>query len=465
MQESSANVKCQYFAAFVVNMLSAGYGVTAGWASPSLILLTSDETPLQSGQITMDEASAVAALTSLGGLIGNIFFGWITSKFGRKNPLVFMTIPTIISWLLILYGQNVFHLYASRILSGFVGGGIFVIVPAFLSEIAVDRVRGVLGSMLTLTCNVGILLAFIFGKYLDYFATPKIVIALTVACAILLFFLHESPSVLIKANKTLEAEKSIKFYQNLNVNNDKDFKHLQSEMNRLQNTIANVNEDKTSDNSFKWSDLTVAPGKNAMMIGIVLVLLNQFCGCVAMLNYTAKIFKDAGSNMDPNMSAIVVGIIQLIGSYVTTNLVDRAGRKFLYVVSSIGIALGLITLGTYMMLKTSGYNVEIFNWVPITSFSFVIFIGSWGVLTLPFLVISEIMPEKLKNFGPSFCMIILWSSQFLVVKYLPLLTDTLGFHYTLFIFAGVCLFGAMFIIASMPETKGRSYDEIMKMLR
>lgn len=209
--------------------------------------------------------------------------------------------------------------------------------------------------MLPLTCNVGVLLAFLFGNYLEFFATPKIVIALTAVCAFLLFSLPESPSVLIKQKKTSvsnntsivlrvkiskiynfmfiqqsilqEAEKSIQFYQNLNVSNDRDFKYLQTEINRLQYMVANCNEDKTSDNSFKWSELFVAPGKKAMLIGIVLVLLNQFCGCIAMLNYTAKIFKDAGSNMDPNMSAIVVGFIQLIGSYVASVFVDRAGRK------------------------------------------------------------------------------------------------------------------------------------------
>lgn len=98
-------------------------------------------------------------------------------------------------------------------------------------------------------------------------------------------------------------------------------------MSKLKNTVGSVTEEKTNENTFKWSDLTVAPGKKAMLIGLVLALLNQFCGCFAMLNYTAKIFEDAGSSMSPNTAAIVVGIIQIIGSYMPTLLVDRAGRK------------------------------------------------------------------------------------------------------------------------------------------
>lgn len=141
-------------------MLLLGYGVTCGWASPSIILLTSDETPLPSGKISMDEASWIASLICVGGLIGNIMFGFITSKFGRKIPLIFITIPTIVSgfhfsinlklilkldyfyqfgWLLVLFAQNIYYLYAARLLNGFVGGGFYTIVPQFLSEIAVDR--------------------------------------------------------------------------------------------------------------------------------------------------------------------------------------------------------------------------------------------------------------------------------------------------------------------------------------
>lgn len=77
-------------------MLTMGYGVTCGWASPNIALLTSNDSPLPSGKITMEQASWIASLICFGGLIGNIFFGFITAKFGRKIPLIFMSIPTIV---------------------------------------------------------------------------------------------------------------------------------------------------------------------------------------------------------------------------------------------------------------------------------------------------------------------------------------------------------------------------------
>lgn len=264
---------------------------------------------------------------------------------------------------------------------------------------------------------------------------------------------------------------------------------LQIEMNKLRCSFGSSKTEACSKNSLKWSDLTTGLGRKALTIGIVLAALNQFCGCFAMLNYTANIFKEAGSNMSPNLAAILVGVIQLVGSYAATVLVDRAGRKvnelsfkfsfdcrtkssgtffrffqFLFIASTVGTALGLTTLGVYMMFKSWHYSVEAFNWVPIASFSFVIFIASWAILTLPFLVISEIMPEKLKGFGVSFCMTLLWIFAFIILKYLPLLIESLTFHGSMFAFAGVCVSSALFIVFRMPETKGKSYEEIMSLL-
>lgn len=112
-----------------------------------------------------------------------------------------------------------------------------------------------------------------------------------------------------------------------------------------------------------------------------------------MLNYTSTIFLEAGSDIG-NFAAIIVGLIQLAGAYVATMLVERAGRKFLLSFSATGTGLGLCTLGGYTLLKSIGYSLDGLSWLPIASFSFCIFIASWGVLTLPFMVIAEIMPEK-----------------------------------------------------------------------
>lgn len=99
----------------------------------------SKKSPLPSGKITWDEVIFMIILIPVGGLIGSILIGFLTSCFGRKNVIILLTIPQIVGWLLILFAQNVNYLNGAQILLGIVGGGIFVTIPQFLSEIAADR--------------------------------------------------------------------------------------------------------------------------------------------------------------------------------------------------------------------------------------------------------------------------------------------------------------------------------------
>lgn len=131
-----------------------------------------------------------------------------------------------------------------------------------------------------------------------------------------------------------------------------------------------------------------------------------------MINYTATIFAESGTDLTPTMAAIAMGFIQLMGTYFSTLLVDRTGRKvtffriflcftlskrqcqFLLTFSAFGTGLSLLVLGLYTYLKSLGVNVDGLGWIPVVSFGLVLFIASCGVLPLPFVVISEIIPEK-----------------------------------------------------------------------
>lgn len=131
----------------------------------------------------------------------------------------------------------------------------------------------------------------------------------------------------------------------------------------------------------------------------------------------------------------------------------------------IGSVIGFGALGTYMMLKTWNYPVDIYPWIPIVSFSFIVFVQSFGVTSLSFIVTSEIMPEKIKEFGISFSNTMLTVSGFFALKFMPLMSESLGFHGTMFLFGATLIPCVLFIIFYVPETKGKSYDEIMDLLK
>lgn len=130
------------------------------------------------------------------------------------------------------------------------------------------------------------------------------------------------------------------------------------------------------------------------MIGVCLMAINQFSGCFALINYSATIFRDSGSEINPNVSSIILAAVQILGTYVSTILVDRVGRKILLIVSAASTSGGLAIMGLYSYLDKHGWDMQALDWVPVTSLSFVIFIASIGILPLPFVVLAEVLPQN-----------------------------------------------------------------------
>lgn len=184
---------------FLASSIVISYGAICGWPSVTFpILQSADQTPLDVGPLSTEQISWVGALLCPGGLLGTLVYGWMMDKIGRKMSICSTAIPQIISWMLIIYAKNEMYLYAARLIGGFVGGGLFVVVPAFLAEIAETRIRGLLGATLVLAANAGLFFAFVAGAYLDYSTVPIIFIPLSILTLVGFSYLPESPSYLAK---------------------------------------------------------------------------------------------------------------------------------------------------------------------------------------------------------------------------------------------------------------------------
>jgi MFS family permease len=165
---------------------------------------------------------------------------------------------------------------------------------------------------------------------------------------------------------------------------------------------------------FSLRDLADVHARKAIIFGVVLVTVNQLCGFFAMLNFTSTIFQASGSTLSPEVSSIIVGIIQVIGAIVCTFLVERAGRRLLLAVSSFGMAASLAVLSLHTFASTRDW--EHIPFVTLVSFSLFIFIAYLGVATLPFLYISEIVPTKIKGFTMILCLSVLYICASLVIE-------------------------------------------------
>lgn len=202
------------------NCAAVVYGITIGWASPSIPLLQSENSPLLSGPITEEDGSWINSIMCLGGLFGTFFFGWMADYFGRKWSLYLVALPKIAAYLLILIALDVEFLYVSRFLSGFGGGGVFVLVPLFVTEISEDQVRGALGACLILIVNLGVLVGLASSGYMDFFMAPFVPITILVVFLMLFQFLPETPQYLLMRKRKVEAEASFRFYRGCRKNTE-----------------------------------------------------------------------------------------------------------------------------------------------------------------------------------------------------------------------------------------------------
>lgn len=232
---------------------------------------------------------------------------------------------------------------------------------------------------------------------------------------------------------------------------------------------------------------TVKPAaKKAMIIGLTMTVCNQLSGAWPLMTYTQAIFEEAGSTLSPNLSAIIVSLVQMAANVLSIVVVDRIDRKKLYSISAIATATGLAALGLHSLYKE---QLTEYASIPIVAFSFTIFVASCGILPLHYVILVEIMPKKvrqnrsLRKWRPSSsnnilhfpnfqiqnvanltCMTLFWGMAASVLQIYPTVSEALGMHSCMFLFATSCCFLSLFTLVVIPETRGKSYETIMRAL-
>lgn len=124
------------------------------------------------------------------------------------------------------------------------------------------------------------------------------------------------------------------------------------------------------------------------------MMVNGCSGSFTLILYAATIFKECGSDIDPNTSAISLGVLQILGTLCTIAVIDRFGRKLLMTISTTGVALSLSVMCAYSYLNERNYDLRNYNLVPVISLSLVIALSAVGIVPVPYVIVAEILPQK-----------------------------------------------------------------------
>nr|CAD7424473.1 unnamed protein product [Timema monikensis] len=340
---------------------------------------------------------------------------------------------------------------------GFGGAGNTILCPLYVMEIVEDDIRGSLGTYLVLFTNGGILFAYVLGSYASYTTFSAICLAIPITFMASFFWLPDTPVYLFNQNNPVAARRALQWLRGGHLLS------VEQEMTKLVEAADKGKDNRSSESSF-IKNLTSKGTLRGLLIGVGLMVNNQLSGIFAVLSYTVNIFQDAGSDISPNLCTIMVGVLQLFGVYLTSTLIDRAGRKILLIVSNIASAVCLAALGSFFYLKGHGYDVTDIGWLPVTSLSVYVVAIALGVGSIPFIIINEIFTPQMRGFAVTVCICTLNALAFLVARFFTDLNLLLGLDGCYWFFALCCLASTFFCYFVVPETKNKSLDSILKNL-
>ncbi|MCS7019379.1 MAG: sugar porter family MFS transporter [Cytophagales bacterium] len=388
----------------------------------------------------------------IGCAIGAASSGALSDRLGRKPVLIatgfFFTISAIVT--AIATSFNIFIIF--RIVGGLGIGAASVLCPTYISEISPAHVRGRLVSLNQLMIVIGILVVYISNYLLVGVGENnwRWMLGVETAPALIfllaLLFVPESPRWLVQRNRSQEA------LAVLTKINGAAF--AQNAMIEIKASLANDTREAVG-----FNNLFKGKMGYVITIGTLLACFQQITGINAIIYYAPTIFMKAGAGIGSAFwQSVIIGVINLTFTFVAIWLIDHAGRKSLMLWGSAGMAVSLgILVTAFAMNQLEGY------WVL---FAILGYIASFAASLAPvmWVVVAEMYPNRIRGAAMSFSIFLHWSSTFLVVQTFPWLLQNAGGAVAFGIFAVLSVITFLFVQRFIPETKGKSLEEIQMQL-
>ncbi|MGH9435593.1 MAG: sugar porter family MFS transporter [Terriglobia bacterium] len=397
----------------------------------------------------------------VGCLIGALISGGLTERYGRKRLLIAAAMLFAVSSLGTGLADAFTTFVVWRIAGGVAIGLASSLSPMYIAEIAPAHLRGKLVSMNQLTIVIGILLAqcmnWMIAKPVPANATALEILnswngqvgwrwmfCVTAVPALLffagMFAVPESPRWLATKGKSRAARRVLEriggsAYANL-------------ALSGIESSLGYDAEKVGIAALFRPNMI------KALTLGVVLAVFQQWCGINVIFNYAEDVFAAAGYNVSAILFNIVVtGVVNLLFTFVAIALVDKTGRRKLMLAGAAGLAVIYMLLGAGYRAGSQGLPMLLLVVAAIACYAMSLAPVTW-------VVISEIFPNRVRGEAMSVAVTSLWIASFILTYTFPLLNKSLGSAGTFWVYASICVVGFLFIKRRLPETKGKTLEEI-----
>ncbi|KAF7066528.1 hypothetical protein CFC21_072499 [Triticum aestivum] len=420
------------------------FGTCVGYSAPTQLGIEHEL------GLSIAEFAIFGSVLTIGAMIGAVTSGRLADSLGRKMTMRIAATICIFGWLSIHFAKGATMLYFGRTLLGFCTGVLSYVVPVFIAEIAPKDLRGGLATLNQLLIVCGSSSTYIIGALVTW---RNLVFVGIVPCVILLvglLFIPESPRWLAQVAREKEFHTSLQMLRGENADISKEATEIKEYIESLQ-----------SFPKARVQDLFSGTNIYAVTAGVGLMIFQQLGGINGVGFYASSIFSSAG--FSGKLGTILIGIIQIPITLFGAILMDRSGRRVLLMVSASGTFLGCFLTGISFYLKAHGLFLQ---WVPSLALSgILVYIGAYsiGMGPVPWVVMSEIFSINIKALGGSLVTLISWLGSFAVSYSFNFLMDWSAAG-TFFMFSASSLVTILFVARLVPETKGKTLEEIQASL-
>ncbi|CAG9784870.1 unnamed protein product [Diatraea saccharalis] len=443
----------QIVAAFIVNLGTINTGMAFGFSATALPQLQSNTSSIQ---ITENQASWIASLSAAGTPMGCIVSGYLMDAIGRRLTLILTEIPLITGWVLIASAQNVNMLYIGRLMIGFGSGMVGAPARVYTAEVSQPHLRGMLGALASVGVSTGVLIQYVIGSATTWNILAGISVIVPVLSLLGMLILPETPNYLLTNDKADKAEKSLTKLRGSTCNLNEEIQRMITfkEKNRVEPL-------KTPQEIIKA--LLSPSALKPFSILAIYFFLYQWCGVNTITFYAVEIFKASGATLDKYLLTISMGVIRVLFTVVGCILCRRCGRRPLTFVSAIGCGSTMITLSVYMYFVHYWRENNIppsHSWIPVASIFIFTISCTLGYLIVPWVMIGEVYPTQVRGIVGGLTTCAAHLSVFSVVKTFPLLKHALNDYGVFALYGTMSIAGTVFYYFFLPETKGRTLQEI-----
>ncbi|XP_037279782.2 facilitated trehalose transporter Tret1 [Rhipicephalus microplus] len=432
-----------YLAVLAAYLGTMALGFSVTYSSPALPDLRSKM------NFTVDDSAWFGSLVKFGSIFGGLLGGPLVNLVGRRTTLFVSCGWFLAGWLCIIFAKSIPVLFIGRSVTGVAVGIVAPAVPVFISEICPSHIRGLLntGSNVFLFC--GMLATYVLGKWLTYQILAVVLMAPTILMVILLFYTKESPRWLLQKGRREAALESLLFYQGPEGKKE----------------LAAIEESFCGTESFHLRDLALPYIYGPFLCLLLVMFVQQSSMVTVIVVYTHDIFREAGTSMAPEDCSIVIGVVQVAVVAMATFLTDRVGRKILLIVSTFGTSMSLFLFGYSFYLKQHSPDAfaTSYTWLPIVSMGLLFVAFNIGMSHLPWVLLGEMLPLRVRGFATGFCTSFGFGYSFLLIKEFFRMQLLMGAAATYWLFGALLLVGCILFWSFIPETKQKTLEEIERL--